>query len=72
MTRDGIAELVSREQILRHGTGTGKYSFSLFSWPRAGFCNLTRLIYTLLYVVTAYIHTYIHRVGAKGETSGVR
>ena len=32
LTRDGTAEPVSRDQIFKHvRTGTGEYSFSLFS-----------------------------------------
>ena len=51
LTRDGTAELVSRDQILRHAR--------IFIFPvqlttsRIG--NLTRLIHTLLYVMT--VHT---------------
>ena len=37
-------------------TRTGKYSVSLFSWPRAGLATLPGLSIFLLYVTT--IHTY--------------
>ena len=40
LTRDGTAEPVSRDQILRRERGQGKYSFSLFSWPRSGLATL--------------------------------
>ena len=57
LTRDGTAEPVSRDQILRHARGQGNTIFPVqLTTSRIG--NLTRLIHTLLYVMT--IHTYIH------------
>ena len=57
LTRDGTAEPVSRDQILRHARGQGNTMFPVqITTSRIG--NLTRLIHTLLYVMT--IHTYIH------------
>ena len=57
LTRDGAAEPVSRDQILRHARGQGNIIFLVQLTPsRIG--NLTRLIHTLLHVMT--IHTYIH------------
>ena len=57
LTRDGTAEAVSRDQILRHARGQGILFFPVkLTMSRIG--NLTRLIHTLLYVMT--IHTYIH------------
>ena len=59
LTRDGTAEPVSRDQILRHARGQGNIIFPVqLTTSRIG--NLTRLIHTLLYVMT--IHTYIHTV----------
>ena len=85
-TRDGTAEPVSRDQILRRGWGQGNIQFpcsadheqdwqpcpvdpySAFIFPvqlntsRIG--NLTRLIPTLLYVMTIHIEVmsqYTHR-----------
>ena len=61
LTRDGTAEPVSRDQILRHARVQGKIIFPVqLTTSRIG--NLTRLIHTLLYVMTihTYIHTYIH------------
>ena len=56
LTRDGTAEPVSRDQILRHARGQGNIIFSVqLTTSRIG--NLNRLIHTLLYVMT--IHTYI-------------
>ena len=56
LTRDGTAEPVSRDQILRHARGQGNIIFPVqLTTGRIG--NLTRLIHTLLYVMT--IHTYI-------------
>ena len=57
LTRDGTAEPVSRDQILRHARGQVNIIFPVqLTTSRIG--NLTRLIHTLLYVMT--IHTYIH------------
>ena len=57
LTRDGTAEPVSRDQILRHARGQGNTIFPVqLTTSRIG--NLTRLIHTLLDVMT--IHTYIH------------
>ena len=57
LTRDGTAEPVSRDQILRHARGQRNIIFPVqLTTSRIG--NLTRLIHTLLYVMT--IHTYIH------------
>ena len=57
LTRDGMAEPVSRDQILRHARGQGNIVFPVqLTTSRIG--NHTRLIHTLLYVMT--IHTYIH------------
>ena len=62
LTRDGTAESVSRDQILRHARGQGNIIFPVqLTTSRIG--NLTRLIHILLYVMTMhrYIHTYIYR-----------
>ena len=61
LTRDGTAEPISRDQILRHARGQGNIIFPVQLTPsRIG--NLTRLIHTLLYVMT--IHTYqVHTAG---------
>ena len=54
LTRDGAAEPVSRDQILRHARGQGNIIFPVqLTTSRIG--NRTRLIHTLLYVMT--IHT---------------
>ena len=56
LTREKTAEPVSRDQILRHARGQENIIFSVqLTTSRIG--NLTRLIHTLLYVMT--IHTYI-------------
>ena len=58
LTRDGTAEPVSRDQILRHAGDRGILVFIFpvqLTTSRIG--NLARLIHTLLYVMT--IHTYI-------------
>ena len=60
LTRDGTAEPISRHQILRHARGQGNIIFPVQLLPTGRIGNLTRLIHTLLYVMT--IHTYIHGV----------
>ena len=55
LTRDGTADPVSRDQILRHVRGQGNIIFPVqLTTSRIG--NLTRLIHTLTICVT--IHTY--------------
>ena len=57
LTRDGTAEPISRDQILRHAREQGNIIFPVqLTTSRIG--NLARLIHTPLYVMT--IHTYIH------------
>ena len=59
LTRDGTAEPVSRDQIFRHARGQGNIIFHVqLTTSRIG--NLTRLIHTLLYVMTIRTYTYIH------------
>ena len=63
LPRDGTAEPVSRDQILRHARVQGNIIFPVqLTTSRIG--NLTRLIHTLLYVMTihTYIHTYVSRI----------
>ena len=70
LTRDGTAEPVSRDQILRHARGQGNIIFPVqLTTSRIG--NLTRLIHTLLYVMTihTYIHTYPDLLGGKTSLS---
>ena len=51
--RDGAADPVSLDQILRHARGQEKIIFPVqLITSRIG--NLTRLIYTLLYVMTTH------------------
>ena len=65
LTRDGTAEPASRDQILRHARGQGNTIFPVqLTTSRIG--NLTRLIHTLLYVMT--IHIYIHTVNITKST----
>ena len=54
LTRDGTAEPVSLDQILRHARGQGNI-FSLFSWPRAGLATLLGWC-ILCYMWWPYIH----------------
>ena len=55
--RDGWTRLARPNSLAR--TGTGGYSFSLFSWPRAGLATLPGWS-ILRYMWWPYIHTYIH------------
>ena len=67
LTRDGTAEPVSGDQILRHVRGQGNIIFPVqLTTSRIG--NLTRLIHTLLYVMT--IHTYIHPTNLASRING--
>ena len=53
LTRDGTAEPVSRDQILRHARVQGNIIFHVqLTTSRIG--SLTRLIHTLLYVMTIH------------------
>ena len=57
LTRDGTAEPVSRDQILRYARDREIFILAVqLTTSRIG--NLTQLIHTMLYVMT--IHTYIH------------
>ena len=60
LTRDGTAEPVSRDQILRHVRGQGNIHFpSVHQLTTSRIGNLTRLIHTLLiYMMTK--HTLRH------------
>ena len=50
LTRDGTAEPISGDQILRHARGQGNVIFPVqLTTSRIG--NFTRLIHTLLYVM---------------------
>ena len=53
--RDGWTRLARPNSQAR--TGTGEYSFSLFSWPRAGLATLPGWS-ILCYMWWPYIHTY--------------
>ena len=67
LTRDGMAEPVSRDQILRHARGQGNVHFPC-SADHEQDCNLTRLIrmtgpdcVVMRNLINAYIHTYEHK-----------
>ena len=63
LTRDGMVEPVSGDQILRRERGQRKKHFPCSVQPTTGrIGNHTRLIHTLLKVLTLhnYIDTYIH------------
>ena len=69
LTRDGTAEPASRDQILRHARGQGNFIFPVqLTTSRIG--NLTRLIHTLLYVMT--IHTITETIIGLGRAEGRR
>ena len=58
LTRVGTAEPVSRDQIFRHARGQRGILIFLVQLTTSRIGNLTRLIHTLLCVMT--IHAYIH------------
>ena len=67
LTRDGTAEPVSRDQILRHARGQGNIIFPVqLTTSRIG--NLTRLIHTLAICDDP---TYIHHKVEKGCSEGL-
>ena len=67
LTRDGTAEPVSRDQILRHARGQGNIIYPVqLTTSRIG--NLARLIHTLLYVMTIHTHTYIHTMKSQSNS----
>ena len=55
LTRDGTAEPVSRDQILRHAREQGNTIFFPVQLTTSRIGNLTRLIHTLLYVIYCHI-----------------
>ena len=80
LTRDGTAEPVSRDQILRHARGQGNIIFPVqLTTSRIG--NLTRLIHTLLpgicddhtyipiycYVSTTILLVFCHETDAESD-----
>ena len=70
LTRDGTAEPISRDQILRHARGQGNIIFPVqLTTSRIG--HLTRLIRTLLYVITMHIYIHAYICASKYEMSVV-
>ena len=62
VTRDGTAEPVSRDQILRHARGQGNFFIFPVQLTTSRIGNVTRLTHTLLYVMN--IHTYINTLAS--------
>ena len=60
LERDGTAEPVSRDQVLRHARDQGNVHFPCSADHEQRIGNLTRSIHTLLYVMTIHTYTYIH------------
>ena len=72
LTRDGTAEPVSRDQILRHVRGQGNIHFPCSAdheqdWqpypidPYSAICDDHTYIHTYIYTyIHTHIHTYIH------------
>ena len=70
LTRDGAAEDVSRDQILRHARGQGNVIFPVqLTTSRIG--NLTRLIYTLPYVITIHIYILLPKIDFSHEKNAI-
>ena len=72
LTRDGTAEPVSRDQILRHARGQGNIIFPV-QLTTSRISNLTRLIHTLLYEMTIHIFSVrilaVHSIGIVSRKS---
>ena len=61
LTRDGTAEPVSRDQILRHARGQGNIIFPV-QLTTSRISNLTRLIHTLLYVMAIHQQNPVFKI----------
>ena len=77
LTRDGAAEPVSRDQILRHARGQGNIIFPCSADHEQDWQPYPVDPYTLLYVMA--IHTYIHlyksitgQIGRRDRDSGTQ
>ena len=70
LTRDGMAEPVSRDQILRRERGHRENIIFSVQLTTSRIGNHSQLIHTLLKVLTihTYIHTYIHTAGRPGSS----
>ena len=66
LTRDGTAESVSRDQFLRRERGQGKIHIFPVQLTTRGIGSHTRLVHTLLKVLTIHIHNVKNGVNAPG------
>ena len=69
LTRDGTAEPVSRDQILRHVRGQGNINFSCSADHEQNWQPYP-VDHTLLYVITIHTYTYINTYGGGGLELG--
>ena len=60
VTRDGTAEPVSRDQILRHGRGQGNINFPCSAHHEQDWQPCTVDPYSAICDDHTYIHTYMH------------
>ena len=60
LTRDGTAEPVSRDQILRHAGGEGNINFPCSADHEQDLQPYPVDPYSAIYVMTRYIYIYIH------------
>ena len=62
LTRDGTAEPVSRDQILRHARGQGNINFPCSADHEQDWQHYPVDPYSAICDAHTYIHTYIHTV----------
>ena len=74
LTRDGMAETVSRDQILRHARGQGNINFPCSAdheqdWQPYPVDPYSAICDDHTYIFSKYIHTYIHTASGMQTTS---
>ena len=66
LTRDGTAEPVSRDQILRREQGQAKKTSSLLSWPRVGLATLPGWSILCYQHIWSYLYTTYINISWRG------
>ena len=66
LTRDGTAEIVSRDQILRHERGQGNFHFPCSADHESVGTGPVTYIYTYIYIHRRF--TYIHTLSLEEES----
>ena len=70
LTRDGTAEPVSRDQILRHARGQGNIKFPCSADHEQDWQPYPVDLYSAICDDHTYIHTYIHTVLVASSSTG--